>query len=222
MFHKEKNARFIPVPVMSNPCCSNMEPFIYALLYSPALSAFIGAASAITATFVTEKLQRHRLGKSELEQKLANVRSTRDEINFYIGKFEKLQGDLLEARRNISLGGKHTVPSYDFSPAYLEQCRIALGISKDLGTLTLTTGHCQFELSHIQGRLRHTKLNLFSLSPSDPDMQKRSDCIEDISGLVALLDLNIDSFKECQERADGKITELERLVGNYDITHFPY
>jgi hypothetical protein len=123
-----------------------MDPLLVSLLNSQAFAAFIGAAAAIAASFVTGEIERHRTTKADLERKLATLKSIINEISFYLGKFRQLRSELEETYRRIQRHRQPIIPSYDFYPAYLEKCRIDLGTSKGFEDFAVQTGNCLFEL----------------------------------------------------------------------------
>lgn len=160
-------------------------------------------ASAALASILTLILTNIYNNKQKKKEKLSNykvlLRTTKNELEFYISKFNQLATESLDIIKKIEQNGNPIIPTYSIYPKYLEDAKIKFNEFFMNVDIVNRISHCHFELSHISERLELIKKEL--RSNYDKDLE-----ISNVAGFNKLINSNIIEFTAVSKSIDNEIS----------------
>lgn len=162
-----------------------------------------GLLGALVVLVIGEILRHKRDKKDLMRNYITSLNVVRDEIEFYCGKFEYLQGHNELIQKDLRNGASPSIPTFSFYPDHIGR------IKQDLCTYRKNSGiikqvtKCHFELNHISERLNHQK----DILRSEYDSELM---IQNIEGFNILINNGIKLFTEAIEVLNKEILEVSK------------
>lgn len=183
-------------------------------------AAAVGAGAAIVASFVAEGLQRRRLAHATLLQYITTVRTIRDELAFYDEVLVEALKQTKDAAIAVQSHQQFALPSFDFHPAFLAQCRINLASVEECGVSRIT-GKCHYELQHCSERLNQVR-GLMPLILKLGFFDRKNEVYTvwaAMDGFAKLLGTTIDLFEDAKSAMEVEIRSKQALADKLPFTH---
>lgn len=164
---------------------------------------FTSAALASIITLILNNIYNSRKKKKE---ELLNYKTllmtTKNELEFYIVKFDQLKTESDDIIKAINKKSSPIIPTYSLYPKFLENSKIGLNKFFKNVNIVKRVGHCHFELSHISERLELLKKEL--RTAFNPQKE-----IANIGGFKKLVESNITEFNNTVNVIDSEISKVK-------------
>ncbi len=170
----------------------------------------IGVLTSFLGFLTNSSYQKRQDEKKELKKYYISLKSTRDELDFYLGKLRQLGNEMTNIFNLIKAHKSFAIPSYSLYPDFLEKAKIEqYGFFKN-SELVKKIGMCHYELAHVSERLEFFKREY---------TQGRSGffTLGNIGSFMTLISRKVTEFEEVIKDIDEELKRVGESIKLEDI-----